>query len=125
MPRVTERRRNLVRHRERGERGSCSVCMSGKMFRASCACTAFSLKGNVIHAAERVGLLEGRFFMAKMKETHTHDAHFYLLLHNDIMESNSIGNYSLLSVWRVQFDSGARFANSIMPQLMGNKLEKA
>lgn len=95
------------------------------MFRGSCACTAFSLKGNVIHAAERVGLLEGRFFMAKMKETHTHDAHFYLLPHNDIMESNSIGNYRLLSGWRVRFDSGSRFANSVMPQLMGNKLEKA
>lgn len=84
------------------------------MFRASCACTAFSLKGNVIHTAERVGLLEGRFFMAKMKETHTHHAHLYLLLHNDSMESNSIGNYSLLSVWCVRFDSEARFANSFV-----------
>lgn len=110
--------------REREERECGSVCMSGEMFRASCACTAFSLKGNVIHAAERVGLLEGRFFMAKMKETHTHDAHFYLLLHNDITESNSIGNYRLLSVRRVQFGSEGRFTNGVVPQLMGNKWKK-
>lgn len=79
----------------------------------------WNFKGNVIHAAERVGLVEGTFFIAKMKETHRHDAHFYLLLHNDIIESNSIGNYSLLSMRRVRFDSEARFANSSRASVNG------
>ena len=84
MPRVTERQRNLVRHRQRErererererkkERERELLCLHKWKNVSSelcmCACAAFSLKGNVIHGAERVGLLEGRFFMAKMKET--------------------------------------------------------
>lgn len=62
---------SVVPQRER----ACSSASVEKMFRVSSACTAFSLKGNVIQTAERVGLLEGRFFMLKMKVTHTHNVH--------------------------------------------------
>lgn len=97
MPRVTERLRNLERHSVR--EGACSSASVEKMFRVSSACTAFSLKGNVIQASERVGLLEGTFFMPKMKETHTHDVHLYLRFHIDISDkwhhTVSLINYSL------------------------------
>lgn len=79
---------------------ACSSASVEKMFRVSSACTAFSLKGNVIQAAERVGLLEGRFFMPKMKETHTHDVHLYLRFHIEISDkwshTVSLINYSHL-----------------------------
>lgn len=70
------------------------------MFRVSSACTAFSLKGNVIQARERAGFLEGRFFMPKMKETHTRDVQLYLRFHIEIRDKRSrtvsLINYSHL-----------------------------